>query len=456
MQVSLSGATEGVSFTIEANQQGQTKTQESSSSRNGPEEYQDKLKQDLRNAESRIHWGNQDKDIGVRDSASFPSNATTTNTQLPTSIPSGSSEQNAKRQKKHHQQSRTIFRCVSSENAERDCDSRSTIASPLSDSSGSQLQQDLGADQNQGSITEFSQDALDDALSLDQSRANEDISQAQQGVPPDQMKPQVWKLTEQSLMNLSPLPQLNRFTLQETLFVEQLTAIDERVRYQVPMELSHGRSFLDCSVSGNHISQTTIMHAYQTCIKRIVRFANSLQDFVELPPDDMQKLLVSNTVSIINIRIARWFHPNTDLKTQMSLCGTGQDLFKDAMQEGKLSNGTPLKVGYDDVFSSPWCCDSSHEDRYETLIRQIHQLDLDSTVVVLLSVMSLFDSDQVADLDAKSTIVSHGRKFSLLLQRYLAENIGKEKTAECFVKYQEALQKLREMAEILINKRLIC
>ena len=47
--------------------------------------------------------------------------------------------------------------------------------------------------------------------------------------------------------------------------------------FKVPMEVSHGRSFLDCSVSGNHISQITIMHAYQTCIKRIVRFANSLQ-----------------------------------------------------------------------------------------------------------------------------------------------------------------------------------
>ena len=103
---------------------------------------------------------------------------------------------------------------------------------------------------------------------------------------------------------------------------------------------------------------------------------------------------------------------------QISLCGTGQDLFKDAMQEGKLSEGTPLKVGYDDVFSSPWCCDSSHEDRYETLISQIHQLDLDSTVVVLLSVMCLFDSEQVDDLSAKSTIISHGRKFSLLLQRW--------------------------------------
>ena len=39
---------------------------------------------------------------------------------------------------------------------------------------------------------------------------------------------------------------------------------------------------------------------------------------MELPPDDMQKLLVSNTVSIINIRIARWFHPKTNLKTQVA------------------------------------------------------------------------------------------------------------------------------------------
>jgi len=361
-----------------------------------------------------------------------------------------------KDKKRHHQQSRTIFRCVSSENGERDCDSRSTIASPFSDSSGSQLQQDFSSNQNANPSTVFGQQMLDDAFALDQIRPDQDHSQAQQGVPPDKVKPQVWKLTEQSFMNPSPLPQLNTFTLQETLFVEQLTAIDERVRYQVPMEVSHGRSFLDCAVSGNHISQMTIMHAYQTCIKRIVRFANSLQDFVELPPDDMQKLLVSNTVSIINIRIARWFHPKTDLKTQITFCGTGQDLFKEAMQEGKLSDGTPLKVGYDDVFSSPWCCDSSHEDRYETLIREIHQLDLDSTVVVLLSVMCLFDSEQVTELTAKSTIISHGRKFSLLLQRYLVESIGKEKTAECFLKYQEALQKLREMAEILINKRLIC
>ena len=45
--------------------------------------------------------------------------------------------------------------------------------------------------------------------------------------------------------------------------------------------------------------------------------------------------------------------------------------------------------------------DSSREDRYETLISEIHHLDIDSTVVVLLSVMCLFDSEQVEDLSAK-------------------------------------------------------
>ena len=43
------------------------------------------------------------------------------------------------------------------------------------------------------------------------------------------------------------------------------------------MDVTHGKSFLDCAISGSPISQMTIMHAYQTCIKRIVRFANSLQ-----------------------------------------------------------------------------------------------------------------------------------------------------------------------------------
>ena len=115
---------------------------------------------------------------------------------------------------------------------------------------------------------------------------------------------QVWKLnanTEQDSNDPGCHQQaLQSFTLQETLFVEQLAAIDERVRNQVcvcvfeitffcrrsifddclrqvPIDPAHVRSFLNTAVFGTFVTKITIMHAYQTCIKRIVRFANSLQ-----------------------------------------------------------------------------------------------------------------------------------------------------------------------------------
>ena len=108
---------------------------------------------------------------------------------------------------------------------------------------------------------------------------------------------QVWKLdaaenSETSNETAHHQQPLQSFTLQETLFVEQLAAIDERVRnqvcprfefdtdsnnIQVPMDPAHVRSFLNTAVFGTFITKITIMHAYQTCIKRIVRFANSLQ-----------------------------------------------------------------------------------------------------------------------------------------------------------------------------------
>ena len=104
------------------------------------------------------------------------------------------------------------------------------------------------------------------------------------------------------------------------------------------------------------------------------------------------------------------------------MLGTNQDLYKEAADAGRVTADLNMKVDYSDIFISPWCCDSSHEDRYETLIHQILELELDPTTVVLLSVMSLFyisQQSQSISLSASATIASHQRKFSLLLQRYL-------------------------------------
>ena len=51
-------------------------------------------------------------------------------------------------------------------------------------------------------------------------------------------------------------------------------------------------------------------------------------------------------------------------------------------------------------------------------MEDMHNLTFDSTVMVLLSVMCLFNCKGVTELSAESTIVSHGQKFSLLLHRW--------------------------------------
>merc|ERR1712025_12681 len=45
------------------------------------------------------------------------------------------------------------------------------------------------------------------------------------------------------------------------------------------------------------------------------------------------------------------------------LLGTGQDLYREALDSGRVTEDLNMKVSYSDIFVSPWCCDSSHEPR---------------------------------------------------------------------------------------------
>ena len=47
-------------------------------------------------------------------------------------------------------------------------------------------------------------------------------------------------------------------------------------------------------------------------------------------------------------------------------------------------------------------------------------------------------------------------KSYISIFRYLLQSKGKDRTPELFLQYQESLKNLHEMAETLINKRLIC
>ena len=157
---------------------------------------------------------------------------------------------------------------------------------------------------------------------------------------------------------------------------------------------------------------------------------------------------------IVSFVEAQFYFQDTSLFSQMSLLGTGEDLYKQAVDEGRVTEDLNLRVSYSDIFISPWCCDSSHEDRYEALIGEMHQLELDPTTVVLLSVMSLFyisESLQSQPLSSSSTIVSHKRKFSLLLQRSVLKHT---KCIKCKVVWIRLY--LRLIQDVHFHSNIIC
>ena len=111
----------------------------------------------------------------------------------------------------------TIMVFLSDESLDREIPSRSSITSPFSDTSQAPT---YPHDFNQGHSNQRSDVPSSPGGN---SMQEESIQRAK-----------VWKLSESPTnSSLSLTSQPNGFTLQETLFVEQLTAIEERVRCQV-------------------------------------------------------------------------------------------------------------------------------------------------------------------------------------------------------------------------------
>jgi hypothetical protein len=83
-------------------------------------------------------------------------------------------------------------------------------------------------------------------------------------------------------------------------------------------------------------------------------------------------------------------------------------------------------------------------------------LPLDSTPLILLSVVMLFNTDKVSGLTHMNLVVSNERKFSFLLFMYLQNTYPEDQAQTYFQMFFESKNYLMEMADILINRRLIC
>ena len=72
----------------------------------------------------------------------------------------------------------------------------------------------------------------------------------------------------------------------------------------------------------------------------------------------------------------------------MQLCGSEEDILKETETNGKLNDRNEYRVNYSDIFSSPWCCDFSHEDRYEVLMQEVSVSIASLTSTIYFSLVS--------------------------------------------------------------------
>ena len=181
-------------------------------------------------------------------------------------------------------------------------------------------------------------------------------------------------------------------------------------------------------------------------MKRIIKYASSLDFFTSFTPEDQRQLLLSNTDMLVNIRSARLLRPGINLTSQ--IChATGQT--SGAMELFK----SPERLEYRQIFQSPWACDAVHEDKFADLMESLFHLEMDKTTTTLMGLIVLFSSSH-ADVKETSRCIQNQEFFSQMLYRYLCSKIGRSNAITLLPKYMYLISQLEEMAQIMITKRL--
>ena len=108
------------------------------------------------------------------------------------------------------------------------------------------------------------------------------------------------------------------------------------------------------------------------------------------------------------------------------------------------------------IFQSPWASNVNDEEAFETQVQQIQDFNFDETSFVLLTMVALtVPKGSFENLKAVDLI--HADFVSLLQRHYvtLSSNNEQKKVPVQQLVINELLNHLRQMADILIYKRII-
>ena len=185
---------------------------------------------------------------------------------------------------------------------------------------------------------------------------------------------------------------------------------------------------------------------------------------------------------VVNIRTARLLKPDINLRDQLShVVGwreqsrqativdhnttSGQGAISGPGSENKTalvptsggggSNPTDIKrLEIFQIFPTPWASDKQEEEQYEKLLQTIFELRMDHVTTTLLTLMALFTDTETDDLTMSGEVNALQDHFTLLLSRYLCEQVGRNNATNLIPQYKNAIKSLQEMAHIFAEKRL--
>ena len=79
---------------------------------------------------------------------------------------------------------------------------------------------------------------------------------------------------------------------------------------------------------------------------------------------------------------------------------------------------------------------------------------MDHVTTTLLTLMALFTDTETDDLTMSGEVNALQDHFTLLLSRYLCEQVGRNNATNLIPQYKNAIKSLQEMAHIFAEKRL--
>ena len=243
-------------------------------------------------------------------------------------------------------------------------------------------------------------------------------------------------------------------TNEERGFVKQLWQLELETSKSIPVPHSLMKMIVAAAKTGSHIPSSAAVQGYSICMQRVIKYATQMDFFNRLHQRDRFKLLLKNVDMLVNIRTARLLRPDANLRDQLShVVGLKrpQNGTSNAVAPPSTSSN---RLRVHQFFGSPWAEDRSYEEKYEALLQDIFELQMDHMTTTLLSLMALFSESADYDLVSAKDVIAAEEYFSSLLYRYLCAEVGRANASNLLPQYKKALKKLQEMAMILAEKKL--